>query len=144
MAMAEQKPQWIRGKMTIDPVLVLLFLIGCELFESWWQHAPTLGGIIGNIRRWYHRNIFLLFAMHPSFWFVLFLFVYMRGQGTVLSLILVMKASDIVFKLWLVRKVDTKTLPEDFEAMLYMPLAPWMPWINVVIYPALMALALHG
>jgi hypothetical protein len=25
-----------------------------------------------------------------------------------------------------------------------MPLSPWMPWINVLIYPGLLAMALHG
>jgi hypothetical protein len=130
--------------MTVDPSFALLLLVGCELFESWWQHAPTLGGVIENIRHWYRKNVFLLFAMHPSFWLVLFWFLYQQGRGTVLSLILVMKASDIVFKLWIVKKIETKSLSEDFKAMLTIPLSPWMPWINVVIYPALMAIALHG
>ena len=122
----------------------LLALIACELFESWWQHAPTLGGILENVRRWYHRHLFLLFAMHPSFWLVLFIFLEQGGRGTLLSLIVVMKASDIVFKLWMVKKIDTGSLSPDFRAMLSLPLSPWMPWINVVIYPALLAAALLG
>ncbi|WP_353661250.1 hypothetical protein [Hydrogenimonas sp. SS33] len=122
----------------------LLLLLGCEIFESWWQHAPTLGGVLKNLARWFHTNIFLLFLMHPSFWLVLFIFLHNGMRGTLLSLILVMKGSDIAFKLWLVQKSDRGELSPDFQAMLSMPLAPWMPWVNVVFYPALLALALQN
>ena len=82
--------------------------------------------------------------MHPSFWLVLFLFLLNGMHGTLLSLILVMKGSDLVFKLWLVQKSENGDLSPDFRAMLSMPLSPWMPWVNVVLYPALLALALQN
>ncbi|WP_201354066.1 hypothetical protein [Hydrogenimonas urashimensis] len=123
--------------------LFVLVLLGCEIFESWWQHDGTLGGVLVKIRYHFHTHLFLLFAMHPSFWFLLFLFVARGFHGTLLGLILVMKASDIAFKLWIVKKIDEDALSPDFRAMLAMPLSPWMPWINVVIYPALLALSLQ-
>ena len=116
----------------------VILLILCELFESWWQHAPTLGAILEKIRFYYRRNIFILFFMHPSLWLVLFLFVSHGFHGTVLSLIVVMKASDLAFKLWMIQKLEKGEISPDFRAMLSMPLAHWMPWINVVIYPALL------
>jgi len=122
----------------------LFLLVGFELFESWWQHAPTLSGVLEKIRSYYHINIFILFLMHPSFWLVLFIFLYQGGKGTLLSLILVMKAADIAFKLWMVRKIDEGALSPEFRAMLDMPLDPWMPWINMAIYPPMLAFALHG
>ncbi|WP_300363972.1 hypothetical protein [Hydrogenimonas sp.] len=123
--------------------LWLILLVFCELFESWWQHAPTLKGVLERVRYYYRTHIFLLFAMHPSFWLVLFIFVASGFRGTLLSLILVMKATDIAFKLWMVQKLDEGTLSPDFRAMLQMPLSAWMPWINVIIYPAMLAFALH-
>ena len=121
----------------------VVLLILCELFESWWQHAPTLGAILEKIHRYYKQNIFLLFLMHPSLWLVLFLFVAHGFRGTLLSLIVVMKASDLAFKLWLIGKIEKEQLSPDFRAMLDMPLAPWMPWINVAIYPILLMFALR-
>ena len=120
----------------------VFLLIICELFESWWQHAPTLEEILEKIRRYYRQNIFLLFGMHPSLWLVLFLFVAHGFRGTILSLIVVMKASDLAFKLWMIQKMQKEELSPDFRAMLTMPLAPWMPWINVAIYPTLLIFAL--
>ena len=113
-----------------------------ELFESWWSYARTLGGILEKIRFYYRRNIFLLFLMHPSLWLVLYIAMVRGFHGILLGTILVMKVSDLLFKLWMVQKIDRGELSPDFQAMLSMPLAPWMPWINVVIYPILLTLAL--
>ena len=123
-------------------LFALVALVACEVFESWWQHDMTLGRILEKIRGYYHTNIFLLFAMHPSLWLVLYLYVARGFHGALLGAIVVMKASDLLFKLWMVQKIDRGELTPDFRAMLSMPLATWMPWINVVIYPALLALAL--
>ena len=128
--------------MPENPMIWVVLLTLCELFESWWQHAPTLGAILEKIRFYYRQNIFLLFLMHPSLWLVLFLFVAHGFRGTVLSLILVMKASDLAFKLWMIQKLEKGEISPDFRAMLSMPLAPWMPWINVAIYPTLLIFAL--
>ncbi len=127
----------------MQATLYILALILCELFESWWQHAPTMGKVLMNIERYYRQGIFLLLGMHPSFWLVLYLFVAHGFQGVWLSLIVVMKASDIAFKLWLIQKRQRHELSPDFQAMLDLPLSPWMPWINVAIYPILLGLALH-
>ena len=123
--------------------LFLFLLILCEVFESWWQHAPTLGGILEKIRHYYDTNIFMLFLMHPSFYLILFIFILQEGRGTLLSLVFVMKAVDIAFKLWMVKKMKEHTLSDDFHAMLSLPLSAWMPWINVIIYPVMLAFALH-
>ncbi len=127
-----------------NPLIWVVLLIFCELFESWWQHAPTLGAILEKIRHFYKQNIFLLFLMHPSLWLVLFLFVAHGFHGTLLSIVVVMKASDLAFKLWMIGKIEKEQLSPDFQAMLAMPLSPWMPWINVIIYPILLTWALAG
>ena len=128
----------------MDASLAILVLLGMVVFESWWQQAPTLEGVLERIRGYYRVSVFWLFLMHPSFWFVLFLYVAKGFHGALLGMILVMKASDIAFKLWLVTKIERDELSPDFRAMLRMPLSPWMPWVNVLIYPRLLAMALHG
>ena len=116
-------------------------LVLCEIFESSWQRAPTLLGVLERVRHWYRDNIFLLFVMHPSFWLLLYL--YMAGvRGAIMAMVLVMKAADIAFKLWMVDKWEKGALPSDFVAMLHTPLASWMAWLNVAIYPSLVGMVL--
>ncbi|WP_457597940.1 hypothetical protein [Hydrogenimonas sp.] len=126
--------------------LHLIFLAGlilCELFESYWQQAPTMGGMLERIARIYRSNILLLFMMHPSFYLVIFIFLYYGGHGTLLSIILVMKGADIATKLWMVQKIEKRELASEFQAMLSTPIPHWLPWINVVLYPALLTVALN-
>jgi len=113
-----------------------------EFFESWWQHDTTVGGMLEKIQALSRTNIFLLFAMHPSFWLVLFIYVARGFHGTMLAIILVMKATDIAFKLWMIDKTEHSELPPDLQAMLSLPLSSWMPWINVIVYPLLLIFAL--
>ncbi|SFP65791.1 hypothetical protein [Hydrogenimonas thermophila] len=118
-------------------IFFIIVLIICEIFESWWQSAPTFGGVIEKIRGYYYTNIFLLFFMHPSFYVALFAYLYYGGATA--SVIVIMKTVDIATKLWLVQKVEEGSLSPEFKAMFSMPLSPVMMWMNVFIYPALLA-----
>ena len=128
--------------MSENPMIWVFLLTLCELFESWWQHAPTMGGILEKVERHYRRNIFLLFAMHPSLWLVLFVYTLHGFHGIAMGIIITMKATDIAFKIHLLRLKETRRLSDEMFAMLTMPLQPWLPWINVFIYPGLMAVAM--
>ena len=123
-------------------IYFLTALILCELFESLWQYAPTMGGILEKIAHHYRNNIFILFLMHPSFYLVLFIFLYYGSHSIALSIVIVMKGADIATKLWMVKSLEKGTLSPEFRAMLSMPIPHWMPWLNVVVYPAIVALAL--
>jgi len=121
-------------------IFFLIVILVAEIFESWWQSAPTFGSVIDKIRGYYYTNIFLLFFMHPSFYIALFAYLYYGG--TVLSVIIIMKAIDIASKLWLVKKVEEGSLSPEFKTIFSMPLSPMMMWINVFLYPALLAFAI--
>jgi len=123
-------------------LIFVTILLLAEVFESWWQYAPTLEGVLYKMSHYAQRNIFMLFCMYPSFYFLLFIFVLQGYQGTLLSLMIVMKASDIVTKLWMMKKMNEKELPQEFQMILRMPLSFWMQWINVIIYPLLLLIAL--
>ncbi len=128
--------------MDTTHIYALSALIFCELFESRWQQAATLGGMLENVERYYRKNIFLLFLMHPSFYLLLFIYLYFGAHSILLSIVAVMKGADIATKLWMIKKLQSSRIPPEFRAMLSMPIPHWMPWINVVIYPALTSLAL--
>jgi hypothetical protein len=101
-----------------------------------------MGGILEKIAHYYHNNIFILFLMHPSFYLVLFIFLYYGAHSIALSIVIVMKGADIATKLWMVKSLEKGSLSPEFRAMLSMPIPHWMPWLNVVVYPAIVALAL--
>jgi len=124
----------------VTAIFFLIVLLICEIFESWWQNAPTFGGVIDKIRGYYHTNLFLLFFMHPSFYVAIFAYLY-YGGATV-SIIAIMKAIDISTKLWLVKKVEEESLSPEFKAMFSMPLSSAMMWLNVFLYPTLLAFAI--
>ncbi|WP_457596922.1 hypothetical protein [Hydrogenimonas sp.] len=123
-------------------VLWLTLMIAFELFESRWQRASTLLGVLENVRRQYHRSLFRLLGLHPSFWFCLWLYFGAGVHGPWMAAIVVMKGSDIAFKLWMVQKLEKDELSGEMRLMLQSPLAPWMPWLNVVVYPPMLALAI--
>jgi len=124
----------------ITAIFFLIVLFICEIFESWWQVAPTFGGVIDKIRGYYYTNIFLLFFMHPSFYIAIFAYLYYGGVAS--SVILIMKIIDIATKLWLVKKVEEGSLSLEFKTMFSMPLSSIMMWLNVFIYPTLLAFAI--
>ncbi len=129
--------------METTHLLFLLGLIACELFESYWQYAPTMGATVQKIAHYYRISPILLFLMHPSFYLVLFIFLYYGGHGIVLSIILVMKGADILTKLWILQKVEKRELSPEFQAMLSTPIPHWLPWINIVLYPSLLTIAFN-
>jgi len=124
----------------ITAIFFLIVFIVCEIFESWWQSAPTFGDVIDKIRGYYHTNIFLLFFMHPSFYVAIFAYLY-YGKVAI-SVILIMKTLDIATKLWLVQKIEEGSLSPEFKAMFSMPLSPVMMWINIFVYPALLGFSI--
>ena len=133
------------GKIAPMESTKIYFIVGliiCELFESRWQYASTMGGVLENIEHYYKKSIFLLLLMHPSFYLVLFILIYNGAHGILLGIMVVMKGADIATKLWMISSLEKGTLSPEFRAMLSMPIPHWMPWINVVIYPALLSLAL--
>lgn len=75
--------------------------------------------------------------MHPSFYVALFAYLYYGGATA--SVIVIMKTVDIATKLWLIQKVEEGSISPEFKAMFSMPLSPVMMWMNVFIYPALLA-----
>ncbi len=117
-------------------------LLVAEVYESLWQSAPTLGALLGRVRAYWRRHLFVLFFMHPSLWWTLFLYVAYGFNGTLLGMMVVMKASDLALKIWMVQRLEEGRVSPEMAAMLSQPLAPWMPWINVLIYPFLLSLAL--
>ncbi len=122
-------------------IIYVLLLAFFELYESSWQSAPTLGGLLHNIYIRYQRSVFYLILSHPSFIYVLYLGIKYDLANFWFLAILFFKFLDISFKLVIAQKMQQRRLAEVMPLPLEMPLQKWMIYLNVVLYPLLLYVA---
>ncbi len=124
--------------------LELIILVIFEWYESTWQKATTLRGILSNIYTRYQQGIFYFLFSHPSFYYLLYLGLKYDLTNFWFLSILFFKFMDISYKLVIVKKIEENALSEVLPAPLDMNISPWMGYINIVLYPALFLLALQN
>ena len=126
----------------MENILILLIIyIGLELFEIQWQKADNLIGVIGNLYRYYKRNIILFFLMHPTFYFGIGLAMITDLSFSAVALLFI-KTVDIATKVLLIQQIfEKKELSPEMSAMLLAPLHPLMMYLSVAIYTPLVYFA---
>lgn len=118
----------------MDLISLLLIFIALEFFESSWQKSDSLYGLITNNFRIYNKNIFLYFILHFSFFYTIFLSLYLNNFGFWMSSILIMKFLDISFKLTMMKKLSQGQSIEEVMPM-NIKMIPLYRYMNVLIYP---------
>ncbi len=127
--------------MTTESLYLILF-IAAEIFEILWQKSPTLASMLAKIYRYYKKSPYLLYLMHPSYIFTLYLF-YLTHYNLWILAILAIKSIDILFKVQLIQKHFVRDeLSEEMKTMLNLPLHPIMLTMGLMIYPYLLYLAI--
>lgn len=127
--------------MTIELLLFILF-IAAELFEMLWQKSQTLLEMLEKIYGYYQRSPYLLYLMHPSYIFSLYLLFVSSFSPWVVAIVAI-KSLDIVFKLLLIHKHFVRhELSEEMEFLLSQRLHPFMLSIGLFFYPFLLFWAL--
>ena len=123
-------------------ILLLSIFILLELFESNWQKASTLYGVMYNNFAMYKRNILVYFLINPTFIYSLFLSYYLNLFNFWMSSIVIIKFIDISFKLHIINKLNQG---EELET--YIPADIQMNnlfrYLNVLIYPLSFIFALN-
>ncbi|AXX84324.1 hypothetical protein CRU86_03070 [Aliarcobacter skirrowii] len=119
---------------------LFIFFIAIELFETNWQKAPTLYGILENNFKVYQKNIFLYFILHPSFFYSIYLAITLNNFGFWMSFIVILKFVDISFKLSIMKK-----LSKNYELSSIIPfdanITMIFRYLNLFIYPSSFLLA---
>lgn len=119
---------------------LFIFFIAIELFETNWQKAPTLYGILENNFKIYQKNIFLYFILHPSFFYSIYLAISLNNFGFWMSFIVILKFVDISFKLSIMKK-----LSKNYELSSIIPfdanITMIFRYLNLFIYPSSFLLA---
>ncbi len=131
------------GMETVTLFVVLYALL--ELAEASLQFAPTLGEAIARLYGWYRRSVFLFFAIHPTFYTILFLVLATGKMNLWLLAAVAMKIFDIFYKIEIINAVYLKKqVPPELEAMLAWRLPQWLFFSGVLLYTPLVYMGLSG
>ena len=118
----------------MDLLSLLLIFIAVEIFESNWQKADSMYGLISNNFKIYEKNIFLYFTLHLSFFYTIFVSLYLNNLSFWMSSILVIKFLDIAFKLNMMKKISNGSSIDEVMPI-NVKMTPIFRYMNVLIYP---------
>jgi len=122
---------------------LIIIMIVLELIEANLQRAETLGEMIERLYRYYSKSVFFFFMIHPSFYFVLFVSLYLDVLNFYIIAILVIKTFDIFFKIELIKqRYINKEMDKELEEMLNLKMASWMGFLGVFMYVPLLFMAI--
>ena len=119
-------------------ISVLIFL---EFFESTWQKAPNLYGMMNNNYVVFQKNILTYFLLNPTFIYSIFLAFYLNMFNFWMSSIIVMKFVDISFRLHIITQMNKGTHLEELLP-LDINMNNYFRYLNVLIYPLSLIFAL--
>lgn len=131
--------------MNILSQIVLLMLI-IELIETHLHKAETLGLIIDRLYGYYQKSVFLFFLVHPSFYFTVFVSLYLNILNFYMIAILLLKGLDIFFKIEMMRQkfVYKESMDKELENMLRLKMSPLVSFLSSFMYLPLLAMALFS
>lgn len=120
---------------------VLLFIL-LEIYEISWQKAPSIMGMLIRMQKHYSKSILLFLIMHPTFYFAIG-FVMLSNYAPSAMILLFIKTFDIATKILLIEQVFIKKeLSQELSLILLAPINNFLPYIGLLIYPPLIALAI--
>ena len=127
--------------MTTIYILILVFIL-LELFESTWQKAPSLHGVLYNNCAMFQKSILAFFILNPTFIYSIFLAFFLSNFNFWMSSIIVIKFIDIAFRLHIITQMN-----KGIELSVIMPMDIQMNnyfrYLNVLIYPLTLIFALN-
>lgn len=131
--------------MNILSQIVLLMLI-IELIETHLHKAETLGLMIDRLYGYYQKSVFLFFLVHPSFYFTVFVSLYLNILNFYMIAILLLKGLDIFFKIEMMRQkfVYKESMDKELENMLRLKMSPLVSFLSSLMYVPLLAMALFS
>jgi len=115
-------------------LILFIFFIFLEIFESTWQQSNSFYGVIKNNYKIYEKNIFLYFLFNPTFFFSVYISMKFNNFGFLMSSIIVLKFLDISFRLFLMNKIQKD---EDITYLVPVDIAytSLLRYFNVLLYP---------
>jgi hypothetical protein len=119
---------------------ILLFVL-LEFYEISWQKAPSIMGMLIRMHKYYSKSIFLFLIMQPTFYFAIG-FAMLTDYNISAMILLFIKTADIATKILLIEQVFKKrALTQELSLILLAPINGFLPYMGLVLYPALIALS---
>ncbi|PHR72628.1 MAG: hypothetical protein COA66_05070 [Arcobacter sp.] len=118
----------------MDYYLLLIFFIILELFESTWQKSPDLYSYLNKNHFLFSKNLSLYLFSHASFFYSIFLSIYLHNFTFFMSAIILIKFFDIVFKLSIMKKISQGNEVCDIIPM-NIKMGITFRYMNVLLYP---------
>ena len=123
----------------LNYILLFIFL---EFYEVSWQKAPSIMGMLIRMYKYYSKSIFLFLIMQPTFYFSIG-FAMLSDYNPYALMLLFIKTMDVATKILLLEQVFIKKeLTQDLSLVLLAPINSFLPYIGLIMYPILIALAL--
>ncbi|MCK4875342.1 MAG: hypothetical protein KAR81_07065 [Sulfurimonas sp.] len=99
-------------------------------------------GMIIRMNNYYSKSIFLFLIMQPTFIFSIGFFI-LTDYNIYAMILLFIKTVDVVTKILLIEQVFTKRkLSQEMSLILLAPINNFLPYMGLLIYPPLIALAI--
>ena len=115
-------------------ILSLFFIfVAIELFETNWQKADTIHGILLNNYKVYSYSLLLFLLLNFSFIYSIFLVIYLQNNSFWMLSIVGIKFLDIAFKLNIMTKIKDDVPLENIIPNIKIGLL--YRYSNVLIYP---------
>ncbi len=125
--------------LILNYILIFVFL---ELYEISWQKAPSIMGMIIRMNRYYSKSILLFLIMQPTFYFAIG-FAILCDYDIFAIIFLFLKTADVATKILLIEQIFTKkSLSKEMSLILLSPIDSFLPYMGLIIYPILIALAI--
>lgn len=125
--------------LILNYILLFVFL---ELYEISWQKAPTIMGMVVRMNKYYSKSILLFLIMQPTFYFAIG-FAMLCDYDIFAMILLFLKTADIATKILLIEQIFTKKrLSHEMSLIFLAPIDSFLPYMGLVIYPILIALAI--
>jgi len=125
-----------------DIYTLTLIYIMLELFETQWQKADTMMGMLRRMYERYRSHMILFLLLHPTFYFTIYLAMITDYRAEILVVLLV-KTFDIATKIIIMTQVfDKREVSRELSQILHAPLHGVMPYMGMLLYTPLIFMGL--
>jgi len=115
-------------------IFLIALFVALELFEANWQKSDSLYGVIHNNFLVYQKSLFTFFILNPTFFYVIFLEIYLNTNSLLMYVMMIIKFVDVSFKITMMKKLSQGQKIEEVMPM-NVKMGFLYRYMNVVIYP---------
>ncbi len=115
-------------------IFLFSLFIALELFEANWQKSDSLYGVIHNNFLVYQKSLLTFFILNPTFFYVIFLEIYLNTNSLLMYVMIIIKFVDVSFKITMMKKLGEGQKMEEVMPM-NIKMGFLYRYMNVLIYP---------